>query len=107
MTVTEPAPPTGDPNDTQWKPEPPAPPAKTPRWSKWLFGLGVVLIVVLLLGSVIRVPYDTLAPGGTLHLSPRVSISGTKNYPDRSDVMMLFVRERAHVNLWSLLQAKL
>jgi PDZ domain-containing protein len=105
--VTEPAAPTGDPNATQWMPEPPAPPAKTPRWSKWLFGVGVVLIVVLLLGSVIRVPYDTLAPGGTLDLSSRVSISGTKDYPDRSDLMMLFVRERAHVNLWSLLQAKL
>ena len=52
-------------------------------------------------------PYTTLAPGGTLDLAPRVSVTGTKTYSDRSDVMMLFVRERAHVNLWSLLQAKL
>ena len=34
-------------------------------------------------------------------------MTGTKSYSDRSDVMMLFVRERAHINLWSLLQAKL
>jgi PDZ domain-containing protein len=65
------------------------------------------LIVVMLAGTIIRVPYDTLAPGGTLDLASRVSISGTKEYPNRSDVMMLFVRERAHINLWSLLQAKL
>ena len=65
------------------------------------------MIVVLIAGTVIRVPYTTLAPGGALDLAPRVSVTGTKSYSDRSDVMMLFVRERAHINLWSLLQAKL
>jgi Lon-like protease len=67
----------------------------------------VVFVVVVLLGTFIRVPYNTLAPGGSLDLASRVSVTGTKAYSDRSDVMMLFVRERAHINLWSLLQAKL
>jgi PDZ domain-containing protein len=67
----------------------------------------VVVVVIALAGSVIRVPYTTLAPGGALDLAPRVSVTGSKTYADRSDVMMLFVRERAHVNLWSWLQAKL
>ena len=78
-----------------------------PAWTKWLLGLSAFLVVVLIAGTIIRVPYDTLAPGGTLDLASRVSIKGTKSYADRSDVMMLFVQERAHVNLWSLLQAKL
>jgi Lon-like protease len=78
-----------------------------PGWTKWFLSISAFLVVVLLAGTIIRVPYDTLAPGGTLDLASRVSIKGTKSYADRSDVMMLFVQERAHVNLWSLLQAKL
>ena len=106
--MTDQAPPLGPPVETQWPPEPPAGESrKAPRWSKWFVGLGVVMIVVLLLGTFIRVPYDTLAPGGSLDLASRVSVTGTKVYSDRSDVMMLFVRERSHVNLWTLLQAKL
>ena len=106
--MSDQAPPLGPPVETQWPPEPPAGESrKAPRWSKWFVGLGIVMIVVLLLGTFIRVPYDTLAPGGSLDLASRVSVTGTKVYSDRSDVMMLFVRERSHVNLWTLLQAKL
>ena len=32
---------------------------------------------------------------------------GTKTYSDRGDVMLLFVRERTHINLWRWVQAKL
>ena len=55
----------------------------------------------------IRVPYDTLRPGGTLDLEHRVSVKGVKTESDRGEVMLLFVRLRAHVDLWSWLQAKL
>jgi len=74
---------------------------------KWLVGVGVLIIVVALAGTFIRIPYDTLAPGGALDLQPRISVHGARTYPARGELMLLFVRERTHVNLWSWLQAKL
>jgi PDZ domain-containing protein len=101
-------PPAAPPFDTEWPPENPgSAPNRASKWTKWFVGIGIFVIVVLIAGTVIRVPYTTLAPGGALDLAPRVSVTGTKSYSDRSDLMMLFVQERAHINLWSLLQAKL
>jgi len=34
-------------------------------------------------------------------------VKGAETYPGRGALLLLFVRERTHVNLWSLLQAKL
>jgi PDZ domain-containing protein len=105
------APPLGPPSDLRWPPEHPGDGAaggrKMAPWAKWFTGLGVLVIVVIFAGSVIRLPYDTLAPGGTLNLETRVSAKGVKTYSTRGNVMLLFVRERAHVNLWAWLQAKL
>jgi Lon-like protease len=109
--VADEAPPSlGPPSDLRWPPEngdDPAGRRKVPLWTKLFAGLGIVAIVVGLAGTFIRVPYDTLAPGGTLNLETRVSVKGIKTYPAHGNVMLLFVRERAHVNLWSWLQAKL
>ena len=110
--MSDEAPPSlGPPSDLRWPPEnlgdDPAGRRKVPLWTKLFAGLGIVAIAVGVAGSVIRVPYDTLAPGGTLNLETRVSVKGIKTYPAHGDVMLLFVRERAHVNLWSWLQAKL
>ncbi len=77
------------------------------RWTMFVAILGVVAIAVGLAGTFIRVPYDTLAPGGTLNLETRVAVRGVKTYRARGNVMLLFVRERAHINLWSWLQAKI
>jgi PDZ domain-containing protein len=66
-----------------------------------------VLIAIAVAGSVIRVPYSTLSPGGALDLASRVSVRGAKTYSDRGDLMLLFVRERTHINLWRWVQAKL
>ncbi len=58
-------------------------------------------------GFVIRVPYTTIAPGDALSLPSRVSIEGTRTYPDaRGDIRFLFVREANHVNVWRYLQAR-
>jgi PDZ domain-containing protein len=77
------------------------------RWLKWLIGLGIAIVVIAAAGALIRIPYDTLAPGGTLNVEPRITVHGAKTYPSRGELMLLYVRERTHVNLWTWLQAKL
>lgn len=110
MSDPEP-PPLGPPAELRWPPEHPGDGSAStrgyPTWAKWLTGLVVLAIVVGVAGTVIRLPYDTLSPGGTLNLETRVSVAGTKTYPAHGDIMLLFVQERAHINLWSWLQAKL
>ena len=54
-------------------------------------------VAVGLTGSLIRLPYYTYSPGSALDLSSRVRIRGAQTYPDRGDVMLLFVREPVHV----------
>ncbi len=78
-----------------------------PRGLKWFVGIGSVVVAVGITGTLIRLPYYTYSPGAALDLSSRVRISGAKTYPNRGDVMLLFVRERARVNVWSWLQASL
>ena len=101
----------GPPADLEWPPESGDSGAPTSRtiagWVKWVIAAGVVVVVVALAGTIIRVPYDTFAPGGTLNLESRVAVKDVKSYPGRGALLLLFVRERTHVNLWSLLQAKL
>ncbi len=77
------------------------------RW--WWFALGVVvvLVVVAAAGFWIRLPYYTISPGGELPVSERVSVQGARTYHPKGDVLLLFVRERARVNVWRYLQAKL
>jgi PDZ domain-containing protein len=100
----------GPPPELQWPPEGEAGPPTTrtiSRWMKWSIGLGVLVVVVAVAGSVIRIPYDTLAPGGALNLQSRITVHGAQTYPSDGELMLLFVRERTHINLWSWLQAKL
>jgi PDZ domain-containing secreted protein len=78
-----------------------------PRWLKWLVGVGAVLAAIGLAGTLIRLPYATFSPGAALDLAPLVKVQGAPSYSDSGDVMLLFVRERDHVNVWSWLQAKL
>jgi PDZ domain-containing protein len=73
----------------------------------WLVGVCLLAITVGIGGTVIRLPYNTLSPGAALDVAPLVSVKGAKTYSRSGDVMLLFVRERDHVNVWSWLQAKL
>jgi PDZ domain-containing protein len=101
----------GPPGDLQWPPESGGAGPPTSRtiagWVKWVVAAGVVLVIAAVAGTIIRVPYDTFAPGGTLNLESRVTVKDAKTYPGRGALLLLFVRERTHVNLWALLQAKL
>src|SRR5207249_86011 len=84
------------------------PPSQSfPRWLKWFVGIGAVLVAVGIAGTAIRLPYATFSPGAALDVAPLVSVHGATSYPDSGDVMLLFVRERDHVNVWSWLQAEL
>lgn len=111
MADDEQFPPLAPPPASQWPPEnlegARAPRRKLPRWSKWLAAIGVLALVVGVAGSVIRVPYDTLSPGGALALEHRVSVRGVKADADKGAVMLLFVRVRSHIDLWRWVQAKL
>jgi PDZ domain-containing protein len=40
-------------------------------------------------------------------VNPRVKVQGAKTYPPKGDVLLLFVRERARVNVWRYVQARL
>jgi PDZ domain-containing protein len=93
------------PTDTA-EPAPPAP--RAPLWAKIAIPIAAFLILVMVAGFVIRVPYTTISPGDAVALTDRVQVDGAKTFPDpRGDIRLLFVRERNHVNLWRYLQAKL
>jgi Lon-like protease len=80
---------------------------RAPPWLKWFAGIGAVVAVIGITGTLIRLPYYSFSPGAALDLAPRVHVTGTKTYPDGGPLMLLFVRERARVNVWSWLQASL
>jgi PDZ domain-containing protein len=78
----------------------------SPWW--WVaLGLVVVILVGTAAGFWIRLPYYTISPGGELPVSARVTVDGAKTYKPKGDVLLLFVRERARVNVWRYVQAKL
>jgi PDZ domain-containing protein len=80
------------------------------RSSLWgVFGLvaTILLIVIVIAGFLIHVPYSTLSPGEAVPLTQLVRVTGAKTFPDaRGDIRLLYVRERSHVNVWRFLQAQ-
>jgi len=97
-----PAPPA--PPSEEWAP-PPKPKVSRGWWIATAFL--VVVFVGALAGFWIRLPYYTISPGGELPVQPRVKVTGARTYPPHGDVLLLFVRERARVNVWRYVQAKL
>ena len=78
------------------------------RWRRWmsvLLAVAIVVVVVFVAGSVVRLPYYTISPGEALDLNSRITIEGAESYPTDDEIMLLFVRERARVNVWRWLQA--
>ena len=73
-----------------------------------LLATAIVVVLAIIAGFVIRVPYTTIAPGEALSLPPRISVHGAESFPDgRGDIRLLFVREANHVNLWQYVRARL
>jgi PDZ domain-containing protein len=69
--------------------------------------LVVVLLVGVLAGFIIRLPYFTISPGGELAVQSRVKVDGAETFPAKGQVFLLFVRERARINVWRYVQARL
>jgi Lon-like protease len=93
-------------------PPPPAPWDEPPRKrvSRWWYAL--LVLIVILIGGVfagfwIRLPYYTVAPGGEVPINRHIEVDGAKVYPPDGEVLLLFVRERARVNVWAYVQARL
>ncbi len=84
-------------------------PRKRGSWLRGISaGIGSLLVVVIIAGFVIRVPYTTIAPGEALSLPPRVTINGTTSYPNgRGDIRLLFVRLAYRVTVWQYVRARL
>jgi Lon-like protease len=107
-------------SDTSGVAAPPLPPqSSSESWAappplrrravwKWASAvLVVLLLVVVLAGFVIRLPYDTISPGGDIPVGPRISVSGAPTFPSKGSLSLLFVREQTRINVWRYLQAKL
>ena len=69
-------------------------------------------MLVVIIGSAVRLPYYTISPGSAVNLlgdvsekKPRISVDGAKAYPTDDQIMLLFVRESARVNVWEWIQA--
>jgi len=88
-------------------PEIESPRRRVPLWGKFGVGVSIFLVVVVLAGFVIHVPYSTIAPGDAVSLSDLVHVKGARTYTSNSDIRLLFVRERNHINVWQYLQARL
>jgi PDZ domain-containing protein len=85
----------------------PQPRARVSRWWWALLALVVFVVAVAFAGFWVRLPYYTISPGGGLPINDRVKVTGAKTFPPKGEVFLLFVRERARVNVWRYLQAKL
>lgn len=83
-----------------------APPSAPPRrmsalprrpWPRvwWLLGpVMVLLVIAIVVGSIIRVPYVALSPGSARPVQPLLHLPKGKAFSDRGDVLLLTVRVR-------------
>jgi PDZ domain-containing protein len=97
---------------------PPPPPSFPPegdaparkRVSRWWYALLAVVVVLIagvFAGFWVRLPYYTVSPGGEVPINRQIKVEGAKVYPPDGEVLLLFVRERARVNVWRYVQARL
>jgi PDZ domain-containing protein len=85
---------------------PSGPSPRARRATRLLAAVAIVLVIVIA-GFLIRLPYFAFLPGGTVALADNVEIEGARTYPDRGDLRLLFVREQDRVNVWRWLQASI
>src|SRR6516162_9160231 len=105
-TVAPTSPPPGDPAFWDAAVGEPLPKRRFPLLGKIGIGVAILLVVAIIAGFVIHVPYSTISPGEAVSLPPLVSVNGAKSFSDsRGDIRLLFVRERNDVSVWRYVQA--
>ena len=72
--------------------------------------MGLLLVplslIVLVLGTVIRLPYVIFSPGSATPVAPIVKIEGARSFPTRADLLFLTVSVSSQrPNVWRFLQA--
>jgi PDZ domain-containing protein len=83
------------------------PPRRRLRWWQWsLVSLLILVLVGVLAGFVVRMPYYTISPGGSLPVESRITVTGARTFPSDGSIRLLYVRERANINFWRYVQAK-
>jgi PDZ domain-containing protein len=96
------------PTDLPAPPAPPAPAAARKRWPVVLLVGVVTVLVVVLAGMVIRLPYRVFSPGSATPVQDVVEVSGAKTYRHRGELLFLTVSvTNGRPNVWRLLQAEL
>jgi len=78
-----------------------------PRWARWTGAVAVLLVVLVVAGSLVHLPYYTLSPGSSVDVNQIVHVRDGQSYPSRGEVLLLFVRQRSRINVWRWVQAKL
>lgn len=70
-------------------------------------GFAVVLVVVLV-GTAVRLPYVIFSPGRATDVRPIITVEGARTYPSRGDLLFLTVSvSNQRPNLWRFIQASL
>ena len=75
------------------------------RWPWVLVMAALSLVAAGVGGWFVRLPYYTISPGSSLDVNDRVTVKGAPSYPPEGEVRLLFVRQRARVNVWRWLDA--
>ncbi len=87
---------------------PPAPPSPRRRWPVVLAVGAGLAVLILLLGTVIRLPYVIYSPGDATPVGGIVRVSGARTYRHQGQVLFLTVAvSRERPNVWRWLQASL
>lgn len=78
--------------------------------ARWPWVLGVLLVVgiaVAVAGYYVELHYYTISPGAALDTNDLVAIDGATKYEPKGDLLLLFVRQRARVNIYEYVRAAL
>lgn len=88
---------------------PVAPERRHPRTSSVVIVIVVSMIgLVVVVGTMIRLPYVIFSPGSATPVQPIVTIDGARTYPSKGDLLFLTVSvSNQRPNVWRFLQASL
>jgi PDZ domain-containing protein len=82
-------------------------------WMSWVTALALLISAVVVIGTRVHLPYYTISPGSAVNLlgdvedEPRITVDGATTYPTDDEILLLYVRESARVNVWEWIQASL